>query len=106
MTVVLIAAGFIALMEVLGTGLAAGSYNEAEVIAAGLAQEKMEFIRNTPFPAIAGEVKAPVPGFASFQRETAVDMPRQNLKRVTVKVYWCAKGAEMTSTLVTYVSNI
>lgn len=75
------------------------------LVANNLAQEKMEEVRNKTYSSIANEAKAAVTGFPVFQREVVVTTPQSNLKQVHVNVYWFNKSSELSTSLVTYVSN-
>lgn len=106
LTIILMAAGFIFLLQGATVGIFASGENESELIAASLAQEKLEEIRNKSFLNINNEAKALVAGYAPYQREVIVGAPLASLKQVSVKVYWVAKDDELNVTLVTYVSDI
>ena len=66
----------------------------------------MESLKNTAYASVANEVKAAVSGFSAFQREVTVSTPVTNLKQITVTVYWYNKTNELSTSLVTYRSNI
>lgn len=106
LTILLVTGGFIVLLQAASIGLFAGGENQNELIAVNLAQEKMEDIRNTAYANIGNEAKAAVSGFPAFQREVVFTIPQTGLKLVTVNVYWFAKGSELSTSLVTYVSSI
>ena len=95
-----------ALAQAFSVGLFAGGNNESFLIGTYLAQEKMEEIKNKSYSSITNETKATVTGFTPFQREVAVSVPQTDLKEITVTVYWFNKGDELSTNLVTYVSNI
>ncbi len=105
LAVVVLASGLVFILGALTIALSGGGINEAELIAVNLAQEKIESIRNTAYGSIAEEEKAVVSGFPAFQREVTLITPRDNLKEVTVNVYFMVKSAENKVSLVTYVSN-
>jgi prepilin-type N-terminal cleavage/methylation domain-containing protein len=106
LAVLLMVGGFIALSQAVVTGLFVAGVNEQELVAANLAQERMEEIRNTAYTSIINEARAPVAGFTSYDREVVVTTPLSNLKQVNVTVYWHSKSDESSFSLVTYVSNI
>ena len=102
----LVTVGFVTLVGTFSTGLFASGNNESLLLGTHLAQEKMEEIRNRSYASIANETRAAVSGFSSFDREVVVSTPLTNLKQVSVNVYWYNKSAELSTSLVTYVSNI
>ncbi|MFA6320373.1 MAG: prepilin-type N-terminal cleavage/methylation domain-containing protein [Candidatus Omnitrophota bacterium] len=106
LAVVFLAAGSIFLLQAIGSGLFAGNINETEIVAINLAQEKMEFVRNTAYASIASEARADVSGFPAYQREVVVtDATLQhNIKKVVVKVYYTIKNTELNKSLTTYVA--
>lgn len=106
LTVLLMAAGFVGLLQAISVGLFAGGENETELVAVNLAQDKMEDIRNRSYANIVNEAKGAVFGFPAFTREVVVTTPQANLKQATVRVYWFTKSNELNISLVTYVSNI
>lgn len=110
LALLLFGTGLVFLLQVVNTGLFVGSVNENEVIAANLAQEKMEEFRNKTYANMISETPAvAVLGFPAFTREVLVDdlSPAQTgLKKITVNMSWSAKNSMMTTTMVTYVSDI
>lgn len=106
MAVLLLTTGFMALSGAFSMGLFASGNSESLLLATHLDQEKMEEIRNKSYASVASETRAAVSGFPSFEREVAVSTPLTNLKQVSVNVYWNNKGDELSTSLVTYVSNI
>lgn len=104
--VVLFSAGTIALLQIFSATLYGGSENQNTLIATGLAQEKMESIRNTPYASIVPEASAAVPGYTFFQREVVIATPIPNLSEVDVNVYWTERSGDVKISLVTYVSDI
>lgn len=105
LAVVLMVTGSAFLLQAIGTGLSSGGVNESELIAFNLAAERMESLENTVYASIASEAKAVVTGFPYFQRQVDVTTPVTNLKQITITTYWTVKGAEISTTLVTYLSN-
>ena len=106
LAIVLMAVGLVSVLQVISTGLFAGTVNENEIIAANLGQEKIEELENASYTDIVDEDKDTVPGFSSFSREVIVSVLQAGLKEVTVKVYWTAKSDEMDVTIITYASQI
>ena len=110
LAVLLFGAGLVFLLQIVNTGLFVGGQNEDTVIAANLVQERIEELRNTTYASLASTTPAiPVPGFTGFTREVLVGdlTPAQTgLKQITVNVNWPAKSSVMTTTMVTYVSNV
>lgn len=106
MATVLITFGFVALSGAFSTGLFASGNNESLLLATHLAQEKMEETRNQSYAALASEARSAVSGFSPFEREVVVSTPLTDLKQVSVNVYWFNKDDELSTSLVTYVSNI
>ncbi len=105
-TIVIMTAGLILLLEAISIGLFAGGQNENDLVAVALANEKLEDIRNMEYDDITDEAKAAVSGFSSFEREVVVTTPETGLKQIIVNVYWPAKGEEASESVVTYVSDI
>lgn len=103
---VLVTTGSVVLLRALATGLFAGRENANEATAVWLAQEKMEEMRNETFAGIAGEARAAVSGFSPYEREVVVGAVQAGLKQVAVNVYWTSKSADLSSSLVTYVSEV
>lgn len=107
LAIVLLGTGFFVLLQVMSTGLFAGSVNENEIIAANLIQEKIEELRNTTYAGISSEVPpAAVDGFPVFTRGVVVTSPETGLKQASVTVYWYARNDQMSMNMVTYVSDI
>ena len=115
LAVLLLGTGLVALIQVVNTGLFLGSQNEDAIIAANLAQEKTEECRNALYSAVASEAKGVItyqtvpatadPRYAAFRRQVDVTTPQTNLKQVSVTVYWFANSSEVSTNMVTYVSN-
>lgn len=106
LTILLLAGGFVVLLEALNTGLFVSSDNESELVALNLAQEKAEELRNKTYASVANEAKAVVSGFPTFQRDVVVTTPQANLKEATITVYWNSKSTELDYSVVTYISNV
>lgn len=105
LAILLLGTGFAVLLQVLNAGLATGGFNESEIVATYLCQEKIESLRNTQYSGITDEAKAVVPGFTAFKRQVAVSIPQTDLKEISVTAYWNAGPTETSITMVTYVSN-
>ena len=106
LAILLFGTGLVFLLQIMNTGLFVGGQSEDTVIAANLAQEKIEEARNAVYTAIASEPKAVVTGFPGFQRRVDVTTPQTDLKQISVTVYWPAKNTETSTSMVTYVSNV
>jgi prepilin-type N-terminal cleavage/methylation domain-containing protein len=110
LAILLFGTGLAFLLQIVSTGLFVGVQNEDTIIAANLAQEKIEELRNTAYASLASTTPAvAVTGFTGFTREVLVGdlTPAQaGLKKITVKVNWPARNNVMTTTMVTYVSNV
>lgn len=102
--------GVVVMAGLISSGLVGSSDAENTTIAMNLAQRRMEEIRNLGFSNISDEPKDSVAGFSGFQREVEIDDPpgaptTDDLKQVTVTVYWTTKGGEADISLVTYISR-
>ena len=108
LAILLFGTGLVFILQVVSTGLFVGGQNESTVIAANLAQEKIEELRNASYAIIpVGPVlENPVSSFPGFTRSMSSTTPQTGLKQVTVNVSWSAKNSTMTTTMVTYVSDI
>ncbi|MDP3804344.1 MAG: prepilin-type N-terminal cleavage/methylation domain-containing protein [Candidatus Omnitrophota bacterium] len=104
--VLIMGSGLVFLLQALSSGLFTGGINENELVGINLAQEKMELIRNSSYAGVVSEAKAAIPGFSAFSRQVAFTTPITDLKQVTVTVYWFNKATEISTSLVTYVSNL
>ena len=107
---IIITLGTVVIVGLFNTGLISSLDAEKTTIAINLAQRRMEEIRNLGFANIADEAKAGVSGFAGFQREVEVNDPAgvpttDDLKEITVTVYWTYKGDEVNVSLMTYISR-
>lgn len=103
---VIFTVGVVAVVGLFAEGLAAGVDAENTTIAATLARQRLEELRNLDFDTgIVSEAKAGVEGFTGFQRQVTVIAPQTDLKQVTVTTYWTAKGGEVTVPLTTYLSR-
>ena len=108
--IVLLVVGVAVLVGLFSNALIGSSDAENTTIAMNLIQGRMEEIRNLGFSNIIPESKADVSGFPEFQREVAIYDPEgdptvNDLKQVTVTVYWTFKGNEVNISAVTYVSR-
>ena len=106
LAILLFGTGLVFLLQIVNTGLFVGGQNEDTVIAANLAQEKIEESRNAAYAVIVSEAKAVVTGFPVFQRQVDVTTPQAGLKQISVTVYWFAKNTETSTNMVTYVSDV
>lgn len=103
--VVLFTVGAVVIIGLFGRGFAGSLNIEKDTVAANLAQQKMEEIRNLALGSIADEAKADVADFAGFQMQVEEDTIETNLKQVTVTVYWTSKGNEISVPLTTYITS-
>lgn len=115
---VLFTVGVVVIVGIFSSGILSSSDAENTAIAMNLAQKKMEEIRNIAFADIADEPKVAVNidvdgdgenDFPGFEIEVEVDDPpgdptTDDLKQVTVTVYWTLKGDVIEVPLVTYIS--
>lgn len=107
LAILLFGTGFVFLLQTISTGLFAGSVSENDVIAANLAQEKAEEVRNTAFASIASQTPASqVTSFPAFTREVLVTTTQAGLKQITVNVYWYARNIQTSFSVVSYVSDV
>lgn len=110
LALLLFGTGLVFLLQIVSAGLFVGGQNENTIIAANLVQEKIEEIRNATYATLSTVTPAvEVSGFPAFTREVIVNdlVPAQTgLKQITVNVNWYAKNSLMTTTTVTYVSDI
>ena len=112
LAILLFGTGLVFILQAVSAGLFVGGQNENTVIAANLAQEKIEELRNTDYASLVSMIETPavaVTSFAGFTREVLVGdlTPAQTgLKKITVNVNWPAKSGVMTTSMVTYVSDI
>lgn len=107
LAILLLGTGFAVLLNVISTGLFAGSVNENEIVAANLAQEITEQIRNTTFASISSQTPAvAVAGFPVFTREVLVSTPTTGLKQITVNVFWNVRDTQTSLSAVSYVSDV
>ena len=108
--IVLLVVGVAVLVGLFSNALIGSSDAENTTIAMNLIQGRMEEIRNLGFSNIIPEPKVDVSGFPGFQRKVSIDDPEgdptvNDLKQVTVTVYWIFKGNEVNISAVTYVSR-
>ena len=106
--IVLFAVGTVAVIEVLHRAQVGAADGENILIATGLAQRRLEELRNTAYASLANESKASVAspsGYSRFSRQVTVTTPYANLKQIVVTVYWTPAGGETSVTLQTYHSN-
>ena len=106
LTIVLFSAGVVALIQVFGMGMVAAEDTQHTLVAANLAREKLEEIKNKAYADISGEAKAQLSSFSFFQRELIVSTPQAGLKLITVNVSWTVRDQEQIVSLITYVSDL
>lgn len=108
LSLAVLAAGTVAIIEVLQRAHAGVADGESTLIATHLAQRRLEELHNVAYASLANETKASVSspsGFGRFSREVAVTTPYTNLQQIVITVYWTAVGGETSVTLQTYRSN-
>ena len=103
-SIVILTIGVVSIIWAFNTGMFASTDIENVDLALNLAQERMEYIKDTGY-AFTGDTKASVSGFSAFQRQATVTMLQPNLKQIDVTVYWQMKGSETSITLTTYIAN-
>lgn len=109
LAIVFFAVATVAALQLFRDSQAAVAEGESVVIATGLAQGRLEELRNTSYGRLASEANAAVAdpaGFARFSREVVVTTPYTNLKQIAVTVSWAAPGGAASVSLQTYRSNI
>ena len=108
LTLALVATGTVACAELFHRAQAGSTDGEDTLIAAGLAQRRLEELRNTSYASLADESAAAVSspsGYSRFTRSVAVTTPIANLKQIVVTVSWSAPGGTASISLQTYRSN-
>ena len=108
MTLVLLSAGTVAVVELFQRARVGGTDGENVLIATCLAQRRLEELRNTAYGSLADESSASVSspsGYSQFNRSVTVTTPYTNLKQVVVTVSWSAPGGTTSVSLQTYRSN-
>lgn len=107
LAILLFGTGFAFLLQIVSAGLFAGGVNENDIIAANLAQERIEELRNSAYTNVTEQTPAAaVTDFPLFTREVLVTNPTANMKQITVNVYWYARGTQASLSTVSYVSDI
>ena len=103
-TIVLLAMGVVPLIWAMAEGIRADKSIDRRVIALGLAQEKIEAVRNTAFASVAAEARAALDApFEAYSRE--VEVSSTDPKQVTVTVDWDFEGETLELVLTTLVAN-
>ncbi len=103
-TLVILAAGVMAIASAFGTGIFASSDVEDTGLALNIAQAKMEEIKNMPFANLADSGPSADPNFSNFN--VRVDVAEaQNPMQVVVTVAWNVKGGETSLALTTLVAS-
>ena len=108
LTLVLISAGTVAVMELFQRAQVGGTDAENTLIATYLAQRRLEELRNTAYSSLADESAASVSspsGYSQFTRSVSVTTPYTNLKQLVVTVSWAAPGGTASVSLQTDRSN-
>ena len=106
MVMLIMAAVFFPLLQMLSSGLIASNEVKGSNTAAIIAQEKLEQLKNTSFASIASASRANVAGYAGYQSVVTVATPSTNLKDIRITVFWNpGEGLETCITVETIVSN-
>ena len=109
LALVLFAVGVVASMELIQRAHAGVAQGENVLIAAHLAQQRLEQLRNVGYGSLADESKAAITdpaGFSRFSREVDVTpLHSDTLRQVAVTVSWTAPGGTADVSLQTYRSN-
>lgn len=108
LTLALVSAGTVAVAELFQRARIGSADGESSLIALGLAQRRLEELRNTSYASLASESSATVSspsGYSRFTRSVTVTTPQTNLKQVVVTVSWAAPGGTASVSLQTYRSN-
>jgi len=103
-TIIILTVGVIALSQAFSTGLLASTDVEDMSHALGIAQAKMEEVKNTSFGSLADSGPTADPNFSNFNVTVGVaegDDPMQ----VDVTVSWNAKGGQSSVVLTTLVTS-
>lgn len=105
---ILFASGAVAAMELFQRSQAAHADADQTLVAVGLAQRRVEELRNSSYASLTDEAKASIStpsGYSTYSRAVTVTTPYTNLKQVVVTVYWTAPGGDTSVSLSTYRSN-
>lgn len=108
LTLALVSAGTVAVVELFQRARVGGTDGENVLIATDLAQRRLEELRNTAYGSLTNESAASVSspsGYSRFTRSVTVTTPFTNLKQVVVTVSWAAPGGTPSVSLQTYRSN-
>ena len=103
--VLIITAGFTAVIAALNVSIAGTIDSEYSSIAVNLARQRLEEMRNLSYDAIVNEGRDAVAGFSGFERQIATSEPLADLKRVTATVFWKYKGVDASIAVDTYFSR-
>ncbi len=103
--------GVLATVYLVSRGIAATNDTESTEQALALAQQRMEALRSGAYAAIVNEPRAAVAGWVNFDRQVVVAQPAgtgvsNQIRQVTVTVFWPTTGGEQNLTLTTYVCNV
>lgn len=103
---VLLSVGLVGLVNAFSIGLTGSSQAKQLAVAKNLAEERLEDIRNLLYINVVDEARAPIAGFADYEREVSVSDIQSGLREVQIDVFWPAKGGEASISLWSYVSDI
>ena len=103
----LLSVGSIALIHMMSSGMFADTDLEQSIIAANLANERIEEIKNTSFGSISsGSETGSSIGFNMVDsRVVTVTSTASDLKDVTAEVQWTVKGGQQSVALQTYIAD-
>ncbi|HPN88673.1 MAG TPA: prepilin-type N-terminal cleavage/methylation domain-containing protein [Candidatus Omnitrophota bacterium] len=112
LTISVLAVGIVPVIRSMAIGMVADQVIEYQMTAVFLAQEKMEIIKDSSWQSLGDyALKRESVGepFANYEWEVEIkdsDEDPNNLKTVTVTVYWDSKGTEQQVVLSTLLTNL
>ena len=103
--------GVLSTVYLVSRGIAVTNDTESVQQAVALAQQRMEALRSGAYAAIVNEPRAAVAGWVNFDRQVVVAQPAgtgvsNQIRQVTVTVFWPTTGGEQNLSLTTYVCNV
>lgn len=97
----ILTATLVPLLTVIGFGSQRIAVGQNEVAALNLAQAYLEEIKDRPAHLVTGVDRTPVGGHPGFAYQVTVNVGAENLKTVTVTVWYPAPGGEKSVSLTT-----
>lgn len=97
----ILTATLIPLLTVIGFGSRNVTVAQNEVVALNLAQAYLEEVKDRPAHLVTGVARTPVPGRPGYAYQVTVEQGAENLKTVTVTVWYPAPGGERSVSLTT-----